>query len=539
MLKKTAPLILAFCILFLSASSSFALGAANSKEEVVYSNLACDGTVEKVYVVNILNVIKSGMLLDYGHYTEVLNLTDTSNIKRDGVKVVLTPASPGRFYYQGYPESLDLPWNISITYKLDGEPVSPQSLGGATGHLEINIKTTRNENVDISFYEKYMLQMSVTLSTEKCADIVCDQATFANVGKDKMLTIMVLPGMDGDITITSDVVNFEMGSISINGVSFKLALDSGLIDSSQFSSQFGALTAGVNELYDGALQLEEGAIQLSNGLGTMRKSSSRLLSGASQLTKGMTELASGIKTLSTEVDKISDTVESMLGSSTELEKGLAKIADSILADANRRLEDIYGAHAPVLTWNNYKKVLDELASSTNNSSIKDILAALDSADAILDSIVENSDEIIAGAKKLTSSVKELNNGAKRLADGMTELNSGINEFADGIIALDDGSTQLATGMTQLREGIGLLRDGTSGIDGEVENTISEMLRELAGEDFVPTSFTAKINENVSAVQFVLKTESIKAPVEAIPEQINPEPSNLLERILDLFGLFNG
>ncbi len=484
-LKITLTVLLALCTMLSSFSASLALGVANSKEEVVYSNLACDGTVEKVYVVNILNVIKSGILLDYGHYTEVLNLTDTSNIKHDGVKVVLSPSSPGRFYYQGYPESLDLPWNIAITYKIDGEPISAEALGGASGHLEINIKTTRNENVDRSFFDKYMLQMSVTLSTEKCADIVCDQATFANVGKDKMLTIMVLPGTEGDITITSDVLNFEMGSISINGVSFKLALDSGLIDSSQFSSHFGALTDGVNELYDGALQLEEGALQLSDGLGTMRKSSSRLISGASQLTKGMTELANGIKTLSTEVDKISDTVESMLGSSAELEKGLAKIADSILADANRRLEDIYGAHAPVLTWNNYKKILDELASTTGNSSIKDILTALDSADAILDSILENSDEIIAGAKELTSSVKELNNGAKRLSEGMSELNVGINEFADGIIALDDGSTQLATGMTQLREGIGQLRDGTSGIDGEVENTISTMLRELAGEDFVP------------------------------------------------------
>lgn len=538
-IKKTVPIILALLLLLQSVSLTLALGEANSKEEVVYANLTNSGEVEKVYIVNILNVIKTGLLLDYGHYTEVLNLTDTEPIKLNGAKIVLNPSTLGRFYYQGYPKSLDLPWNIDISYFLNGEQVNAEALGGATGQLEIKIKTTRNEKTDPSFFEKYMLQMSVTLSTERCADITCKQATFANVGKDKLLTIMVLPGTDGDISITADVVNFAMDSISINGVSFKLALDSGLIDSSQFSSQFGALASGVNELYDGAVQLENGAKELSKGLNTLRKNSSRLLSGASQLTKGMDELAKGIKTLSAEVDKITETVNSMVGSSSDIEEGLDKIGAAILLDANKRLKDICGSSAPTLTWKNYKRVLEGLISSTGKTELSDMLVMLTSVDLVLNNLNANSDDIVKGAKELTGAVKELNSGATQLSDGMRELNTGLNEFADGIILLDDGGKALSTGATQLREGIGLLRDGTSGIDGEVENTISTMLRELAGEDFVPTSFTAKTNDNVSAVQFVLKTGSIKAPVETAPEQIQPQPSNLWERILDIFGLFNG
>ncbi|MBQ9833517.1 MAG: hypothetical protein IJO48_07305, partial [Clostridia bacterium] len=515
-LKHLFITLLVLSVLLSSFSPCFALGETSGKEEVVYSNLKNDGTVEKVYVVNIFNVIKPGTLLDYGNYSSVLNLTDTSPLALNGRKIVLAPSAPGRFYYQGYTESLDLPWNISITYSLDGQAILPEALGGQSGNLVINIKTTPNENVDPSFFEKYMLQATVTLNTEKCANIVCDQATFANAGKNKLLTLMLLPGTNGDITITTDVVNFEMESITINGVSFKLALDSGLIDSSQFSQNFGILTDGVSQLYDGALQLENGAKQLSDGLSQFREGTGRLTSGASALTKGMNELADGIFTVSDKVDEIYTTIDSMTSSSSSLEAGLDKIADAVLKDANSRLEDIYGEAAPTMTWESYRAVLQDLSSKSNNSELRQILASLDSVDALIAQLMEHSDEIRAGAKELRKGINELNNGAKELASGAKELSSGINELNNGIVALDDGALSLYQGMTQLREGIGALKDGTSGIDGEVESTISTMLSELAGEDFVPTSFTAKINDNVTAVQFVLKTGSIKSPESSAP-----------------------
>ena len=38
-------------------------------------------------------------------------------------------------------------------YLLDGKAVSPEELGGASGHLEIQIQISEDDTVDPSFYE--------------------------------------------------------------------------------------------------------------------------------------------------------------------------------------------------------------------------------------------------------------------------------------------------------------------------------------------------------------------------------------------------
>src|SRR5699024_11309126 len=45
-------------------------------------------------------------------------------------------------------ENHPLPWDIEITYLLDGEKVDPNALAGKGGSLEIQIETSANEKVD-------------------------------------------------------------------------------------------------------------------------------------------------------------------------------------------------------------------------------------------------------------------------------------------------------------------------------------------------------------------------------------------------------
>ena len=102
-----------------------------------------------------LNVSQAGTVTHYGDYSSVVNLSDSTPISYSEGEVTLDAAA-GRSYYEGTLSEVELPWNIEISYKLDGKAVAPEELGGASGQLEIAIKTSKNEAVSGGFYDNYL-----------------------------------------------------------------------------------------------------------------------------------------------------------------------------------------------------------------------------------------------------------------------------------------------------------------------------------------------------------------------------------------------
>ena len=103
-----------------------ALGAVtpSKKEEVVYAVLEEDGTVKGVHVVNSF---QGGDIVDYGNYSSVKNLTTTDKITLENDKVTLHTDNK-KVYYQGDLKSKEIPWNVAISYKLDGVSYSGEEL---------------------------------------------------------------------------------------------------------------------------------------------------------------------------------------------------------------------------------------------------------------------------------------------------------------------------------------------------------------------------------------------------------------------------
>lgn len=71
-----------------------------------------------------------------------------------------------------------------------------------------------------------MVQATVLLDTVKCRNIQTEGATEANVGADKQLSYMKLPGQDLSFTIETDVTDFSMEGISLNAVPLAIHMES-------------------------------------------------------------------------------------------------------------------------------------------------------------------------------------------------------------------------------------------------------------------------------------------------------------------------
>ena len=174
--------------------------AVFDKTEVVYVSLDATGAARSASVVNMFDVESGGQIVDFGPYDDVLSLSEDKALSREGQATSFS-VGEGTFLYQGDISQPVIPWNISLSYELDGRSVSADEVAGVEGEVTIHLKTGRNEDADRAFYDSYMLQATFTLPAGTCSDVVAEQATLAMSGEDRTVAFTVLPGHDGDFTI--------------------------------------------------------------------------------------------------------------------------------------------------------------------------------------------------------------------------------------------------------------------------------------------------------------------------------------------------
>ncbi len=130
-----------------------AAAAGTQKEEVIYVNLNGDGSVSHMYAVNIFDMQKGGRITDYGSYVSVRNMVTTDQINVNGDEITID-TNPGKLYYEGDLGSVSIPWDVDITYYLDGVPYSADEIAGKSGNLEMHIVITKDPSDTKDFYEK-------------------------------------------------------------------------------------------------------------------------------------------------------------------------------------------------------------------------------------------------------------------------------------------------------------------------------------------------------------------------------------------------
>lgn len=375
-MKRVIPLSMA--MLFIAPISTvYGIVNVNNKEENVYINLKDDGSVEGVYVVNEFDAGSQITITDYGEYSSVLNLTTEDEIKMDGDKITFKTDNNGMFYYQGNIESTKIPWNIDISYYLDDKEVQGASLAGKSGKLKIKVSIKDNEDMDDTFFDNYLLQMTATFNSEKCKDIVSEEATVANVGDTKQLTYTILAGSNSEFTIETTVTNFEMDPITINAVPMNISIDD--IDVSELKDSLIELRDGIAKVDDGSSELYSGSKDLSSG-------TKSLLDGTNSLSSGAEKLQSGSKTLKEAMDTLNSNSSSLTNGSKEVLNALNTINEELrkLDGIDQKIKELVDGS------NNYAENIQNLANG-NNKLYNDVY--IKEVKPILDIVKEGLGEI--------------------------------------------------------------------------------------------------------------------------------------------------
>jgi putative membrane protein len=512
-MKKILSFVLAFVLLFTSGISVSAADTPSRKEEVVYGILKLDGSINNLYLVNIFN---GGAITDYGDYSDIRNMTTSQKLSQKGDQITINTTAD-KFYYQGTLEKKELPWDINIKYFLDDKEISGTELAGKSGKLKITASVKQNNKVNSTFFDNYALQIALSLDNKLCSNIKANNATVAEAGSKKQLTYTVLPGNGIDITVTADVRDFEMEAITINGIKLSLGIN---FDSAEFTGQISELANAIKGLDEGATVLLNGLTQLSNGM-------QKYVDGMKAFNEGLGQLSVGADKLNIGAAALTNGLSQLTKQNSSLINGALAIQQATFDSVNAQLTKM-GLGLPVLTPENYTTVL---------SQVPDL--------AVVKKQLDGAVQFTQGLKSYTDGVTQLGKGASELASGTSEFKSSSSVIATSANELYNAGSELNAAIKNLRDGLASykdgtnkLRHGTSGMDSKINDKVDEMLDSISGKGDKVISFVSDKNTKVSAVQFVLKTDSIN--IQEIQKSVASKPVelSLWQKLLKLFSFIN-
>lgn len=491
-------------------------GEPSEKEEVIYVTLDASGELVSAYAVNSF---PGGEITDYGDYDSVRVLNTGDEIEYKGGIVNITTDAK-RIYYQGGLKKVELPWDISLTYRLDGKAVTAEEIAGKSGEVEIRFTVTQNEKCTGTFYDDYALQASFTLPGDVFGDISAPDATVAAVGADRQLTYTLLPGEGIDTLITATAENFSLPAVSINGIHLNLNVDvnsdgikdqvgqlvdaagrlnsgasalysgsqelqtgaSGLLDGSE------SLQSGIAELDAGVAELQDGLIVMRDGLNELYASSGDLTSGAGQVYSGLAQVeaaldaldvdTSQIELLVTSAQALADGAQSAYDGAVALRNALSTSAlDSALA-ANGSTYTLSGlAQANLEAINELSQYASLFESVNMGQAYNDLVALLNGNASMLngvslyitavgteaDALVSGLGELSAGCSEFNSAVIELSSTVSGLLSQLVQLQTAIAQLTDGSAELAYGVDAYTAGVAQLVDGFGSVMSGVSAL----------------------------------------------------------------------------
>ena len=491
--------------------------AVFDKTEVVYVSLDATGAARSASVVNMFDVESGGQVVDFGPYDDVLSLSEDKPLSREGQATSFS-VGEGTFLYQGNVSQPVIPWNISLSYELDGRSVSADEVAGAEGEVVIHLKTGRNEDADRAFYDSYMLQATFTLPAGTCSDVVAEQATLAMSGEDRTVAFTVLPGHDGDFTMKMNAKDFTLTAAQIVALPYTSVIEmpsaDGMVDGvselgdavSRLASGAAQLDAGSSEFASGVGDFAAGLAQFGEGLGTLAASSDQLTEASAQVDAAFTAVSEALGQIDlSQVDELAklpglmrnlaDALDAVAGTASEV-SGAYSAAYGELAGSMDAIPDGTANDDQIEA---IRQLADTTDDTADDETVETLVSTYRAAQSARQTFAEHRDAFDAAKRNLEATaqlssgmseaarllrviadeldasieaggledLKSLLGGVGELAQGYGLFHQGLVSYTDGVKALASNYAQMNAGAQELSAGAGRLAQGVSAYSGGV------------------------------------------------------------------------
>lgn len=333
------------------------------RDETVYVIANTDGSVRQIIVSDwIQNGLAAAQVEERSELSQVeaVKGSATYTLGQDNARV--WDAQGQDLYYQGSIEKA-LPVDMTVTYQMDGQTVTPGQIAGKSGHVTIRFdyENRQYEMVEIDgteekIYVPFAMLTGLLLDSDRFTNVTVSNGKLFCDGSHTAVVGVAFPGLQEDLAMEKDRLDIpDYVEIQADVKDFSLATavtvaSSGLFDQLDDETleklELGELTDGIGRMTDAMDQLMDGSSQLYDGLCTLLDSSQQLIDGVDRLCQGLDELTAH---------------------NSQLNGGAKQVFESLIAAANSQLQTS-GLTVPELTVENYSQVLESLLQQLDGAS---------------------------------------------------------------------------------------------------------------------------------------------------------------------------
>ena len=333
------------------------------RDETVYVIANTDGSVRQIIVSDwIRNGLAAAQVEERSELSQVeaVKGSATYTLGQDNARV--WDAQGQDLYYQGSIEKA-LPVDMTVTYQMDGQTVTPGQIAGKSGHVTIRFdyENRQYEMVEIDgteekIYVPFAMLTGLLLDSDRFTNVTVSNGKLFCDGSHTAVVGVAFPGLQEDLAMEKDRLDIpDYVEIEADVKDFSLATavtvaSSGLFDQLDDEAleklEMGELTDGIGRMTDAMDQLMDGSSQLYDGLCTLLDSSQQLIDGVDRLCQGLNELTAH---------------------NSQLNGGAKQVFQSLIAAANSQLQTSR-LTVPELTVDNYSQVLESLLQQLDGAS---------------------------------------------------------------------------------------------------------------------------------------------------------------------------
>lgn len=399
-------------------------------DETLYVTLDPYGEVTESSVVKGYSLNGASQIVDHGTYESVVNMTDYGDpqIGEDGTVVFQVENPDKRFYFEGKTASLptELPWDIRVSYQLNGVDRKAEDLAGASGLVQMNVDLMPNQKADSYFRNNMMLEMASIFNVDDILSLEAPGAQVQALGNQKAVIFLALPGEEEHFSIRVGTDSFEF-----TGLIFMMQpVTVGQLDK-------------LTDLKEAKETIEDSVDAINDSLDVLLDTLDDLNGGLGDTVNGLKELDHTRRIINSSKGKVYENADEALKALTALADdmepftGHIKTGQNALDDLNRNLNEL------VYT-------LDDLSPELEDMRY-DIRTIVDEVEK-LQAMAEKGEALTARQlrqiiEKLKARLEAVKANQGQLSGSLEYLMQLLPSLAAGLSGLDGYSMQTQLGYT--------------------------------------------------------------------------------------------
>ena len=454
-------------------------------DETAYVMLDYYGQTQDISVVKACNLNGNTEFSDNGNYDKVINMStlDEPQLNSTGLTWILPDSAPQRFYYQVVPQNqtLNLPWNIDVSYKLNGVPTHAEDLAGQSGLISITVAVTPNENIDEYFRHNFILAGGMMIDSAKDYSFNAPGTQLQTLGNYQLAFFVAMPAEETEF-------NFEIGTDSFENNGIMLAMMPATLKQ---LDQMGEIRDHKENLEAAGNAIDRTFDDIFSIMTAMTGGINQTVSGLSQLE----ETRAAIYQAQTENEAAANSMVSSINDLTDKVNAMDNLqTDQAFKDINSNYSD----NIWIERTNQALSVGDSSKGMVNNLSTF--------ANAMKKTLSENNDG--------------LNEGAKQTLQGMTNIMTNLGSAMDKTASLQKNKNTIAN----------ITRDEWQRLDDELNIINIDTQAEKK-------SLTGDNNIEPRSLQIILRTQEISLNETQVEPLLDTtaETSDVVQRLKTVFA----